>query len=67
MILAMTARHHSAITGAFPQNASKVEQICVDGYDISDPIGGDYSVYAECRDQIRQCLEHWLDRVLSED
>jgi len=67
MILAMTSRHHSAVTGAFPQSSSKVEQICVDGYDIADPIGGDYSVYAECRDQIRQCLEHWLNRVLSED
>jgi protein-tyrosine-phosphatase/tRNA A37 threonylcarbamoyladenosine synthetase subunit TsaC/SUA5/YrdC len=67
MILAMTSRHHSAVTGAFPQSASKVEKICVDGYDIPDPIGRDYSVYAECRDQIRQCLEHWLNRVLSED
>lgn len=67
MILAMTSRHHSAVAGAFPQSASKVELVCVDGYDIPDPIGGDYSVYAECRDQIRQCLEHWLDRVLSED
>ena len=67
MILAMTSRHHSAIAGAFPQSASKVELVCVDGYDIPDPIGGSFSVYAECRDQIRQCLEHWLDRVLTED
>ncbi len=66
LILAMTSRHHSAITGAFPNSTSKVEQICVDGYDIADPIGGDYSVYEECRDQIRQCLEHWLNRVISE-
>lgn len=66
LILAMTSRHHSAITGAFPNSTSKVEQICVDGDDIADPIGGDYSVYEECRDQIRQCLEHWLDRVISE-
>jgi len=67
VILAMTSRHHSAVTGAFPLSACKVEQICVEGYDIADPIGGDYSVYVECRDQIRQCLEHWLNRVLSED
>jgi protein-tyrosine-phosphatase len=51
---------------AFPNVESKVQQICVDGYDIADPIGGDYSVYVECRDQIRQCLEHWLDCVISE-
>ena len=67
LILAMTSRHHSALTGAFPLCVSKVEQICVDGYDIADPIGGDHSVYVECRDQIRQCLEHWLDCVNSED
>ena len=66
LILAMTSRHQSAITGAFPHSISKVEQICVDGYDIADPIGGEYSVYVECRDQIRQCLEHWLDCVISE-
>ncbi len=66
LILAMTSRHQSAVTGAFPGSELKVQQICVDGYDIADPIGGDYSVYVECRDQIRQCLEHWLDCVISE-
>lgn len=67
MILAMTARHQSAVVGAYPEGATKVELVNVGGDDIADPIGGDYTVYAECRDEIRQCLEHWLDRVISED
>ncbi len=65
-VLTMTDRHRSVVVQAFPEFAEKVEGICLDGADIADPIGGDHTVYAECRDQIRECLEHWVERVISD-
>lgn len=65
LVLAMTDRHRSTIVQAFPEFAEKVERICPDG-DIADPYGGDHTVYAECSEQLRECLEHWIELVISD-
>lgn len=66
LVLTMTARHQSAIVSAFPASSSKVQLLSPEG-EIADPFGGDLRDYQECSVQIRQCLEYWLDRVISND
>lgn len=66
LVLTMTARHQSAVVGAFPDSLSKVQLLCPEG-DVSDPFGGSLRDYQECGEQIRQCLEYWLDQVMSDD
>ena len=66
LVLTMTARHQSAVVGAFPDSLSKVQLLCPEG-DVSDPFGGSLRDYQECGEQIRQCLECWLDQVMSDD
>jgi RpiB/LacA/LacB family sugar-phosphate isomerase len=60
-ILGMTHSHVDAITLLYPQAAEKTFLLrefdeTLDAYenDISDPIGGSYEVYLNCRDQIEQ-------------
>jgi len=60
-IFGMTHGHVDAINLLYPQAADKTfllrefdETLDVFEKDISDPIGGSYEVYRECRDQIEQ-------------
>jgi glycine hydroxymethyltransferase len=66
-IFGMTHGHVDAINLLFPQAAEKTfllrefdETLDVFEKDISDPIGGSYEVYLNCRDQIEQGLASML-------
>src|ERR1041385_4612627 len=63
----MTRSHVDAITLLYPQAAEKTFLLrefdeTLDPYenDISDPIGGSYDVYVNCRDQIEQGIASML-------
>ncbi|HMJ88682.1 MAG TPA: ribose 5-phosphate isomerase B [Candidatus Acidoferrum sp.] len=66
-IFGMTHSHVDAITLLYPQAAEKTFLLrefdeTLDAYenDISDPIGGSYEVYLNCRDQIEQGIASML-------
>jgi len=66
-ILGMTHSHVDTITLLYPQAAEKTFLLrefdeTLDPYekDISDPIGGSYDVYLNCRDQIEQGIASLL-------
>jgi len=66
-IFGMTHSHVEALALLYPQAAEKTFLLCefdetLDAYDkeISDPIGGSYGVYQNCRDQIRQGITSLL-------
>src|SRR5919108_5384639 len=66
-IFGMTHGHVDAINLLYPQAAEKTfllrefdETLDVFEKDISDPIGGSYEVYRECRDQIEQGIVSML-------
>jgi glycine hydroxymethyltransferase len=66
-IFGMTHGHVDAVTLLFPQAVEKTfllrefdETLDVFEKDISDPIGGSYEVYLNCRDQIEQGLASML-------
>ena len=66
-ILGMTHSHVDTITLLYPQAAEKTFLLrefdeTLDPYekDISDPIGGSYEVYLNCRDQIEQGIASLL-------
>lgn len=67
LILGMTHGHLRAIVSLFPEAAEKTfllrdfdETLEEFEKDISDPIGGSFGTYAECRDQIEQSLSSIL-------
>ncbi len=66
-IFGMTHSHVDAIMMLYPHAAEKTFLLrefdeTLDGYenDISDPIGGSYEVYCNCRDQIEQGIASML-------
>src|SRR5438093_145645 len=66
-IFGMTHSHVDAITLLYPQAAEKTFLLrefdeTLDSFenDISDPIGGSYEVYLNCRDQIEQGIASML-------
>src|SRR5580765_6650695 len=66
-IFGMTHSHVDAITLLYPQASEKTFLLrefdeTLDTYenDISDPIGGSYEVYLNCRDQIEQGIASML-------
>src|SRR5437762_2617441 len=66
-IFGMTHSHVDAVTLLYPQAAEKTFLLrefdeTLDNYeaDISDPIGGSYEVYRNCRDQIEQGIAAML-------
>src|SRR6266516_7314430 len=66
-IFGMTHGHVDAINLLYPQAAEKTfllrefdETLDVFEKDISDPIGGSYEVYLDCRDQIEQGIASML-------
>src|ERR1043165_1681331 len=69
-IFGMTHSHVDAITMLYPQAAEKTFLLrefddTLDAYenDISDPIGGSFEVYRNCRDQIEQGIASMLNFV----
>jgi RpiB/LacA/LacB family sugar-phosphate isomerase len=67
-IFGMTHSHVDAITLLYPQAAEKTfllrefdETLDFFEKDISDPIGGSYDVYVNCRDQIEQGIASMLN------
>jgi glycine hydroxymethyltransferase len=69
-IFGMTHGHVDAVTLLFPQAAEKTfllrefdETLEIFEKDISDPIGGSYEVYLNCRDQIEQGLASMLNFI----
>src|SRR5690349_2553646 len=69
-IFGMTHGHVDAVNLLFPQAAEKTfllrefdETLDVFEKDISDPIGGSYEVYLNCRDQIEQGIVSMLNFI----
>jgi protein-tyrosine-phosphatase len=69
-IFGMTHGHVDAVLLLFPQAAEKTfllrefdETLDVFEKDISDPIGGSYEVYLNCRDQIEQGIVSMLNFI----
>src|SRR5690242_16306931 len=69
-IFGMTHGHVDAVTLLFPQAAEKTfllrefdETLDVFEKDISDPIGGSYEIYLNCRDQIEQGIVSMLNFI----
>jgi len=69
-IFGMTHSHVDAIMLLYPQAAEKTFLLrefdeTLDAYenDISDPIGGSYDVYCNCRDQIEQGIASMLNFI----
>src|SRR6476646_5072325 len=61
LILGMTHSHLDTVMMLYPHAAEKVfllrefdDALAIFEKDISDPIGGSFDVYLECRDQIEQ-------------
>jgi len=72
-IFGMTHGHVESILLLYPQAAEKTFLLrefddSVEGFskDITDPIGGSYEVYVQCRDQIRDAIQSLL-RILEQD
>ncbi|MGE4181338.1 MAG: ribose 5-phosphate isomerase B, partial [Limisphaerales bacterium] len=70
MIVGMTQGHASAITTTYPEAADKTFVLrdfddSADEHekDIADPIGGSYSVYLQCRDEIEQGIFSMLKHL----
>src|SRR5215211_1929646 len=69
-IFGMTHSHVDAIMLLYPQAAEKTFLLrefdeTLDAYenDISDPIGGSYDIYCNCRDQIEQGIASMLNFI----
>lgn len=57
VIFTMTRSHREAIVAQWPSAASRVHVLCVDGADISDPVGGSIDRYRQCAAKIRAELK----------
>lgn len=60
LILTMTNGHRSAILERIPELAAKTHLLSGSTSDVSDPFGGNESVYEACADQIEGYLRSWL-------
>ena len=63
LIYTMTGSHRQAIVAQWPEAAERTRLLCVDGSDVSDPIGGPLQRYQRCADQIEAELEKRLDEL----
>ena len=60
-VFTMTASHRQALVMQWPEAADRTATLCLDGSDISDPIGGPVEQYERCAEQIRGELAKRLD------
>ena len=67
-IFAMTSSHASALKAAFPEFANKIFTIgeYALSADVSDPYGGDLSIYRECAAQLKEAVQKIYNK-LSDD
>jgi protein-tyrosine-phosphatase/tRNA A37 threonylcarbamoyladenosine synthetase subunit TsaC/SUA5/YrdC len=63
LILTMTQSHRSAILERMPSLAAKTHLLSGSNSDVSDPFGGDESLYEACADQIENYLRGWLNVI----
>ncbi|MCH2125712.1 MAG: threonylcarbamoyl-AMP synthase [Pirellulaceae bacterium] len=63
LIVTMTRGHRDAIVTNWPEAADRVQLLCRDSSDVSDPIGGSQMLYEECANQIDQNLELLLQEL----
>ena len=59
-VFTMTASHRQALVMQWPEAANRTSTLCLDGSDISDPIGGPVEQYQQCADQIKCELDKRL-------
>ncbi|MBW3597952.1 MAG: threonylcarbamoyl-AMP synthase [Planctomycetes bacterium] len=52
LIFTMTRSHREMLLAQWPEAASRTHLLCVDGRDVTDPIGGSREIYAACAKQI---------------
>ncbi len=62
-IFTMTASHRQALVMQWPDAAERTTTLCLDGSDVSDPIGGPLEQYQQCAEQIQRELASRLDRL----
>jgi protein-tyrosine phosphatase len=62
-IFTMTDSHRQALVMQWPEVASRTNTLCVDGSDVSDPIGGPVERYQQCADQIQSQLAKRLNQL----
>lgn len=63
LIYTMTQSHREAIVAEWPDAAERTFQLCIDGSDIMDPIGGALQRYRECAAEIHRHLEARLQHL----
>ena len=56
IIFTMTRSHREMLLAQWPEAASRTHLLCVDGRDVTDPIGGSREIYAACAKQIDAAL-----------
>jgi protein-tyrosine phosphatase len=62
-VFTMTASHRQALVMQWPEAADRTTTLCLDGSDVSDPIGGPVEQYQRCAEQIQVALADRLDRL----
>lgn len=62
LIVAVSPSHFSAVVRIAPEAEKKTVLLCEGG--VSDPFGGDLSVYRECFAEIRKALENLLETII---
>ncbi|MCA9190245.1 MAG: Sua5/YciO/YrdC/YwlC family protein [Planctomycetales bacterium] len=63
LILTMTNSHRRAIVERMPDTVSRLHLVSGTGQDVSDPFGGNESIYADCADQIEQYINGWVNQI----
>ncbi|MDA7662565.1 L-threonylcarbamoyladenylate synthase [Pirellulaceae bacterium] len=63
LILTMTKGHRQALISHWPDIAERTHVLCIDGSDVSDPIGGPMSLYESCAKQIDDQLKTWVEKI----
>ena len=63
VIMTMTRSHREAIVAQWPDAAERTSLLCVDGTDVTDPIGGPLERYQRGAAQIRRELTARLDEL----
>ena len=56
IIFTMTRSHREMLLAQWPEAASRTHLLCIDGRDVTDPIGGSREIYAACAKQIDAAL-----------
>jgi protein-tyrosine phosphatase len=59
----MTKGHRAAILAERPDLAEVVQLLSPEGKDVSDPIGGGFQCYVDCKKEIEKHLQSIIDRI----